>query len=313
METVTACLAGPSEIAARLAKKGTESDFALYNVKKDGKVLVVTHGSRGPEKPTSLLFAAQLADVGILVAEQLDAMLGEAIVAFDLLQVPSGFLVLRGLVEEQVRPLLAGTRLERWPIVEERFLQDTLLSVPPRKEEGPVRVPIDHFFPVKGVGTVVLGQVRRGTLHRHAELEVAPIGKTVQVRSIQMQDEEADESPTGSRPGAALKGIETTDLDRGHVLCEPGSLKASATVTAAITPHRLFKGKPGAGGVGFNLFLGLQVRAATIQGDWPLPGKTAEVTLVTDSPVAYAAGDRGLLLDIGGKGLRYAAGVEILR
>ena len=311
METVTACLAGPAEIAGRLAKKGTESDFTLYNLKREDKVLVVAHGSRGPEKPTSLLFAAQLADVGVLVAEKLDAALGEAIVAFDLLQVPAGFVVLRGLLAEQLAPILAGTRLESWPVVDEKALQERLLAVPPRRADGPVRVPIDHFFPVKGVGTVVLGQVRRGTLHRHTELEVAPTGKRVQVRSIQLQDEEVEQAPTGARPGVALKGIETTDLDRGHVLCDPGSLRASATVTAKITPHRLFRGRPGAGGVGLNLFLGLQVRAAALQGEWPAPGATGEATLVADSPITYLPGDRGLLLDMGGKGLRYAAGVEI--
>ena len=312
MDTVTACVAGPADLAAKLAKKGTDSDFTLYNVKRDDKVLVVTHGSRGPEKPTSLLFAAELADVGVLVAEKLDASLGEAIVAFDLLHVPAGFVVLRGLVPEQIKPFLGGTRLEGWPVVDEKTLQDRLLAVPPRREEGPVRVPIDHFFPVKGVGTVALGQVRRGVLRRHSEVECAPLGKRAQVRSIQLQDEDVAEAPTGSRPGAALKGVEATELDRGHVLCEPDSLLVSAPLTSLITPHRLFRGKPGAGGVGLNLFLGLQLRAVTIQGEWPAPGASGEVSLVADKPVAYAPGDQGLLLDMGGKGLRYAAGVEIM-
>lgn len=311
MHTVTACLAGPADVAARLAKKGTESDFTIYNLKRGDRVLVVTHPSRFPEKATSLLFAASMADAGVLVAERVDAALGEAIVALDLAGPDRGFIVMRGIVPEQAAPLLKGTRLAPWPAVDERELQERLLALDAPPVTGPVRVPVDHFFNVKGVGTVALGQVRRGTLRRHADLELAPLGRRVQVRSIQLQDEDVEEAPWGSRPGAALKGIEAGEMERGCVLSEPGSLSSGAAVRARVGHHPFFRGGPGAGGAGLHLFLNLQVCPVTLEGEWPAPGGTAEVVLKADRPLAFAAGDRGVLVNLSGKGLRFAGGVDI--
>lgn len=310
METVTVCLAGPPEVAAKVAKKGTESDFTLYNLKKGDTVLVVTTGTK-PEKPSAFLCTASMADAGVLVAERLDAALGEAIVAFDLLRIRAGFILPRGLAPEQLAPIIKGTVLESWPVVDEKSLQERLLSVRGTRGDGPVRVVIDHAFAVKGVGTVVLGQVVRGTLKRHAELECAPGGKRVLIRSIQMQDEDFDSAPPGSRPGLALKGVDPEEVDRGNVLCEPGSLTVSDSLRAKVRPHPLFRGTVRAG-PGLHLFLGLQTRPVTLAGTWPGPGKEGEMGMELDRTIAFAPGDRGILLDQNTKGLRFAASVEVI-
>ena len=84
-------------------------------------------------------------------------------------------------------------------------------------------VSIDHFFPVRGIGTVVLGVVAGGQIRTHDSLQVLPLKKQVQVRSIQKHDDDAEVAFTGDRVGVALKGIEAEELDRGYVLSsDPG-------------------------------------------------------------------------------------------
>lgn len=66
-------------------------------------------------------------------------------------------------------------------------------------------VPVDHAFSVKGVGTVVLGLVTKGTVKKHDALKVLPGTKTVQVRSIQKHDDDFDLASEGDRVGSGLK------------------------------------------------------------------------------------------------------------
>ncbi|MCI4361477.1 MAG: hypothetical protein L3J91_07200, partial [Thermoplasmata archaeon] len=66
---------------------------------------------------------------------------------------------------------------------------------------GTVQVPIDHAFPVKGVGAVALGVVRRGSLTAHEKLRLFPTPKLVEIRSIQVHDVDVRAARTGERVG----------------------------------------------------------------------------------------------------------------
>lgn len=92
---------------------------------------------------------------------------------------------------------------------------------------------------MKGIGTVVLGSVQEGTIHRHDQLTVHPLGRQAQVRSIQMHDDDAEEASTGDRVGLALKGIESDDLDRGFVISADPRIISSMKIsgTAEIIPY----------------------------------------------------------------------------
>ncbi len=73
----------------------------------------------------------------------------------------------------------------------------------------------------------ILGIVVYGAVQKHALLNVLPVGKTAQVRSIQKHDDEFDIAWEGDRVGLALKNIEVEDLDRGTVLTNDSSIKTA--------------------------------------------------------------------------------------
>ena len=102
-------------------------------------------------------------------------------------------------------------------------------------EPAPVgTVPIDHFFNVKGIGTVVLGSVALGAIRAHDTVQVLPIKKQAQIRSIQKLDEDVDIAVKGDRVGVSLKGIEADELDRGYVLSNDLGMVSSDLISGRI-------------------------------------------------------------------------------
>jgi selenocysteine-specific translation elongation factor len=93
-------------------------------------------------------------------------------------------------------------------------------------------VPIDHFFNVKGVGTVILGYVTHGRIEKHDELKVLPTDRKALVRSIQKHDDDYDDAVRGDRVGLALKNVDVEQLDRGYVLTADDRVKSDSKVTA---------------------------------------------------------------------------------
>jgi selenocysteine-specific translation elongation factor len=158
---------------------------------------------------------------------------------------------------------------------------------------GPVDVPIDHAFPVKGVGAVALGVVRRGTLHAHEHLQLFPTGKEVEVRSIQVHDIDRKEAACGERVGVSLKGVDAEELARGQTLAPAGSMLAGTVASGGpLTRCRYYRGDAGPGAQ-VHLALGLQVVPATIDGV-----EAGKVTVTADRPLAGRAGAPAFLLDL---------------
>jgi selenocysteine-specific elongation factor len=96
-----------------------------------------------------------------------------------------------------------------------------LTNLGPRKtnsKESEVEIWLDHAFPVKGVGTVILGKVMNGTVEKGMKLDLLPSNKLVNVKSIQLNDIEEKEAQPGSHVGLAIKGIASDQLYRGCVL-----------------------------------------------------------------------------------------------
>ncbi len=298
MGHVTYAYVGPVEAAGRLAKKGTESDVVLFNAKHDESHLNLVAPAKWPERAQCLLAAFDLADRVILHAATVDRAFGEAAVGAQVFGKTSGFVRLAdATLEQPVRRMLQGTLLADLVVTGEPdgVLRERLFSAHAAPSEGPVVVPVDHAFPVKGVGTVVLGVVRRGTLNRHADLQAYPGDETVSVRSIQIHDVEHDEAPTGARTGLALKGVEAEDVPRGTVLAEPGSLRtlepeADTSFRVTWAPHRKWEPRTG---TTLHLFHALQdvvFRVDAVEGT-DAEGATLRgrldraVALVEDQPV----------------------------
>ena len=310
MKGLTVAVLGDAAMAAALGKKGTVSDVSFFNLKRGDIGITYIFPSRYPEKLQSLLAALGMADAVLLVVDKLDKDLGEQIVGIDSFGIRHGFIVLRNYIgADQLRPFIAGTTVEKFKVHEDsaRTLNDTFAAYPLEPVTGPVKIPIDHFFNVKGVGTVALGCVRRGIVRSHDELEAFPTGKTAMVRSIQVHDDDAPEAPYGCRVGLALKGIEADELFRGVVFAPAGTLKAPPTIELEFHVNKYWKGTLKEGHI-FHGCCGLQdvpMEVDKAPADGIRSGDKGVVTLKPDKPLAFNPGDRLIAVDLDSKGLRF--------
>ena len=104
---------------------------------------------------------------------------------------------------------------------------------PIREMDKPFLMPIEDVFTITGRGTVVTGRAERGTLPINSEIEIVgirPIQKTT-VTGIEMFHKQMDEAMAGENCGLLLRGLKRDDVERGQVVCKPGS----------ITPHTDFE------------------------------------------------------------------------
>ena len=111
---------------------------------------------------------------------------------------------------------------------------DSWIPDPQRETDKPFLMPVEDVFSITGRGTVATGRVERGVLHVSDEVEIVGIKeetRKVVVTGIEMFRKLLDEAQAGDNIGALLRGVQRTDIERGQVLCKPGS----------ITCHKKFK------------------------------------------------------------------------
>ena len=122
------------------------------------------------------------------------------------------------------------------PILELMDAVDSYIPTPERKSDLPFLMPIEDTMTISGRGTVVTGRVERGTIKVGEEVEIVGLQeekpKTV-VTGLEMFRKTLDFAEAGDNVGALLRGVQRTDVERGQVLCKPGS----------INPHTKFKGQ----------------------------------------------------------------------
>ncbi len=113
---------------------------------------------------------------------------------------------------------------------------DNYIPTPERKSDLPFLMPVEDIFTITGRGTVATGRVERGQLKTGDEVELVGLeeetSKTV-VTGIEMFRKILDYAEAGDNIGALLRGVQRTDIQRGQVLCKPGSIK----------PHTKFRGQ----------------------------------------------------------------------
>ena len=122
------------------------------------------------------------------------------------------------------------------PILELMDAVDEYIPTPARNDELPFLMPVEDVFTITGRGTVATGRVERGRLNMGDEVELVGLheetSKTV-VTGIEMFRKILDYAEAGDNIGALLRGVQRTDIERGQVLCKPGS----------IHPHTKFRGQ----------------------------------------------------------------------
>ena len=111
---------------------------------------------------------------------------------------------------------------------------DEFVPEPERDLDKPFLMPIEDVFSITGRGTVVTGKVEQGVVHTGDEIEIVGIRDTQKTTctGVEMFRKLLDQGQAGDNIGALLRGIEKEDVERGQVLCKPGS----------ITPHTDVRG-----------------------------------------------------------------------
>jgi selenocysteine-specific elongation factor len=112
-----------------------------------------------------------------------------------------------------------------------------------RFTEGPVLMPIDHAFSVKGHGSVVTGTILRGHLSTNDTVEFFPTAITSKVRSIQTFGTSRNEASAGDRVGINAPEIDHTQIKRGNYLASPNSIPIANAVIIHTETNPLYRGR----------------------------------------------------------------------
>lgn len=209
----------------------------------DGAILVVA-ATDGPMPQTRehVLLARQVGVPYIVVALNKSDMVDDE----DML----------GLVEEEVRDLLTSYEFpgKDTPVVrvsalkalegdaawQEKIMElvracDDYIPEPKRELDKPFMMAIEDVFTITGRGTVVTGKVEQGKVNTGDEIEIVGLRDTQKTvcTGVEMFRKLLDEGRAGDNIGALLRGTKKEDVERGQVLCKPGS----------ITPHTQFEGQ----------------------------------------------------------------------
>ena len=122
------------------------------------------------------------------------------------------------------------------PILELMAAVDSYIPTPERKADLPFLMPVEDVFTITGRGTVATGRVERGQVKVGDEVEIIGLTeerkKTV-ITGVEMFRKILDYAEAGDNIGALLRGIQRTEIERGQVLCKPGT----------INPHTKFHGQ----------------------------------------------------------------------
>jgi selenocysteine-specific elongation factor len=243
----------------------------------------------------------------------------EHLAIIDLLGIEHGLVVLTkadlvdqpwlALVREEVAALLAGTSLQRAPIVAassvtgqgltdlQAALDGELANTAARPDVGRPRLPVDRSFAMSGFGTVVTGTLVGGALRQGAEVSVLPAGRRVRIRGLQQHNQPVEEARPGSRTAVNLSGLDHSEVHRGDVLALPGTLLASRRLDARL--HLL----PAAAQplrhrqklLMYHETAEVMVEISLLEGDELAPGTSGWVQLFAAEPVVALDGDRFIL------------------
>ena len=207
-------------------------------------------------------------------------------------------------------PIIRGSALKaleeggEWgdSIIELFEAVDSYIPQPERAKDKPFLMPVEDVFSITGRGTVATGRVDRGVLKVGDEVEIVGLTdekRKVVVTGVEMFRKLLDQAEAGDNIGALLRGVQRTDIERGQVLCAPGT----------INPHTKFTGevyvlKKEEGGRHTPFFNGYRpqfyFRTTDVTGDLQLPdgvemvmpGDNISMTITLITPIAIEEGLR---------------------
>ncbi len=304
--SINFCVLGNQKLALEFGKAGTSSDITIYDKKARDAVRTWVVASGFPEKIPPLFQTILMSEYVIFYVDLLDKFTGEQIIALDILGKKDGILCHAYEVDStKLDMMIKGTVVENYTRVEIPNLIDAVNAMPPIASDvntstSPSEIVIDHSFDVKGVGTVILGRVTRGSIKQYDTLLHYPILSEVLVKSIQMHDDPVSLASYPARVGLALKGVKPDDIQRGDILslAQNDSLVVSSHIRLEYVPNRFYKG-----GLSENqgciISIGLLARASIISQIVTSSDDDDEITTIDlkfTKPIVCHIGDTAVLL-----------------
>jgi elongation factor Tu len=191
---------------------------------------------------------------------------------------------------------------------------DDYIPEPVRDVEKPFLMPVEDVMSITGRGTVVTGKVEQGVIHVGDEVEIVGLRDTQKstVTGVEMFRKLLDEGRAGDNIGALLRGTKKEDVERGQVLCKPGSITPHADFHAAI--YVLTKEEGGRHKPFFtNYRPQFYFRTTDVTGsitlpegtEMVMPGDNTDITVELGKPIAM---DEGLRFAIREGGRTVASG-----
>ncbi|UHJ64702.1 elongation factor Tu [Melaminivora jejuensis] len=178
---------------------------------------------------------------------------------------------------------------------------DSYIPTPERAIDGAFLMPVEDVFSISGRGTVVTGRVERGIIKVGEEIEIVGIKDTVKttVTGVEMFRKLLDQGQAGDNVGLLLRGTKREDVERGQVLCKPGSIKPHTHFTAEV--YVLSKDEGGRHTPFFNNYRPqFYFRTTDVTGsielpadkEMVMPGDNVSITVKLIAPIAMEEGLR---------------------
>jgi elongation factor Tu len=178
---------------------------------------------------------------------------------------------------------------------------DSYIPLPKRALDGAFLMPVEDVFSISGRGTVVTGRIERGIVKVGEELEIVGIKPTLKTTctGVEMFRKLLDQGQAGDNVGVLLRGTKREEVERGQVLCKPGSIKPHTKFTAEI--YVLGKDE---GGRHTPFFQGYRpqfyFRTTDVTGavelpagtEMVMPGDNVSITVTLINPIAMEEGLR---------------------
>jgi len=204
------------------------------------------------------------------------------------------------LVEEEIRdllkkyefpgdttPIIRGSALkaldnptgaDNEPILELMKQLDEYIPEPKRDIDQPFLMPIEDIFSIEGRGTVVTGRVDRGIVKVGEEVEIVGLMETKKttITGVEMFNKQLDQGQAGDNAGLLLRGTKKNEVERGQVLCKPGTITPHTEFSAEV--YVLSKEEGGRHKPFFNGYKPqFYIRTTDVTGDITLPAGTEMV------------------------------------